>query len=154
MPKDERTRVQCLPLPARPFAALKLLLQLSMPFPVPDEHEIARVRLHYLDGGDASLPIRTQREVPGFSGRDQDVVSVLAVDAAAAVLGMDDPGMQVVTLANPQPGRIARCMDLESVEPLSPGILLAVTVAPVPAERGAGVATATAGAVATADGQR
>jgi WD40 repeat protein len=156
MPQDERTRLQCLPLPARPLASVKLLLQLSMPFPIPDEHEVARVRLHYADGGEAALPIRTQREVPGFSGRDRDVVSVLAVDASAAVLGMDDPGVQVVTLANPAPARIVRCLDLESLEPLSPGVLMAVTVAPA---RPGGPArapppAAADGTVAMADGRR
>jgi WD40 repeat protein len=160
-----RSHVGCLPLPPLPVSALRLLVQFSVPVPEPGTRTLAQVRLHYADGGEAVLPIRTQHDVPGFSGRDQDVVSVLAVDAGQTVLGFDDPGVQLVTLANPQPQRIVRCFDLDALDPLSPGLLLAVTARPVapeaatarpPAAVGPGAGRSPAvGATALADdGQR
>ena len=53
-------------VPAVPIAALHVLLFAPRPTPVTEEMTYANVRLHYRDGSQALLPIRTQRDdVPG-----------------------------------------------------------------------------------------
>lgn len=127
-----RRLVECAAVPPVPIAALHLLLQISTPTPFPDQQTLATLRLHYRDGSQALLPIRTQREVPGYAGRDQDVAMALAIDAAWPARGLMDPGVSRPRLVNPFPERIIRCVDLASTGLLNPLLLFAITAEPVP----------------------
>lgn len=139
-----RKAIGCIPVAAVPTAALRLLLQISTPIPVARNSEMALVRLHYLDGGVAELALRSGLEVPGFSGRDQDVRMALATDVAQTASGYTDGGLSNPRLANPFPDRLVRCIEMEPTLPLNPVLLLAITLEPVPgwtAGRAASAAT-------------
>ena len=58
-------------MPPVPVAAFHVLLYTVLTLPEYSERLYASVRLHYRDGSQALLPIRTQREVPGMTDRDR-----------------------------------------------------------------------------------
>jgi hypothetical protein len=83
-----------IPVPAVPVAALHLLMTVSVPTPIAEVRTVAQVRVHYRDGSQALLPIRTQREVPGYSAHDQPVPLAWAQLAGGADDRAPRPGPQ------------------------------------------------------------
>ena len=129
-PVQQKMELRCIPVAGVPTAALHLLLQISTPVPVPGGTEMARVTLHYSDGSEAAIPIRSEREVPGFGGADQDVPMALATNAALTAFGLTDPGLSSPRLENPFPGRPLRCIDIQTRLPANPILLFAITQEP------------------------
>lgn len=130
-PKQQKLGVSCIPVADVPTAALHLLLQVSTPLPVPGGTEMVRLTLHYRDGGSTQLPVRSEREVPGFGGGDQDVPMALATNAALTAIGLADPGLSTPRLENPFPQRTLRCIDLATTLPVNPVLLFAITQEPL-----------------------
>jgi hypothetical protein len=112
-------------------------MTVSTPIPISDVKTVAQVRLHYRDGSQAVLPIRTQREVPGYSGHDRPVPLAWAqfrgVGAMGARSGAGDLVLSAPRLANPHPERLVRSLDLELGEtgPVNTSVCLGITVEPV-----------------------
>ncbi len=124
-------------VPAIPVAALHLLMTVSTPTPIPDVETVARVRLRYRDGSQTVLPIRTQREVPGYSAHDRPVplawAQFRAMGSLGARAGSNDLILSAPRLANPHPERLIRSLDLEIGEngAVNTWICLGITVEPV-----------------------
>jgi len=102
-----------IPVPAVPIAAVHLLMTVSTPIPVADVRTVGRVRLHYRDGSQAVLPIRTQREVPGYTGHDRPVPLAWAQAGGMPTLGAADLAIGAPRLPNPHPERLVSSLDLE-----------------------------------------
>jgi serine/threonine protein kinase/WD40 repeat protein len=118
-------------VPSVPIAALHVLMLATLPTPELTERTYARIRLHYHDGGEALLPIRIQREIPGLSTDDQPT-PVGWGDAGLAVVGVlpirlySNP-----RLANPHPERIIASLDLETGDGWAEPVFVAITAEPV-----------------------
>jgi len=73
------------------------------------------LRVHYRDGGEALLPIRTQREVPGMTGHDEPTPVVWVRGVFLTLIGLS---RQELTsnprLPNPHPERLVASIDLEA----------------------------------------
>src|SRR5262249_21921489 len=68
-----QSSVRGIPVPPVPIAALHVLMFASEAVPSSTERTYSIIRVHYRDGSDAVLPIRTQREVPGGTDHDRPV---------------------------------------------------------------------------------
>jgi hypothetical protein len=108
-------------------------MTVSTPTPIADERTVARVRLHYRDGSQALLPIRTQREVPGYTAHDRPVPLAWAQLGALPTSGSRDLVLSAPRLPNPHPERLIRSLDLEVADRgrLNRYVCLGVTVEPV-----------------------
>jgi len=126
-----------IPVPPIPVAALHLLMTVSTPIPIAGVETVAQVRLHYRDGSQAVLPIRTQREVPGYSAHDRPVPLAWAqfrgVGSLGARSGAGDLVLSAPRLANPHPERLIRSLDLELGETgaVNTSVCLGITIEPV-----------------------
>ena len=120
----------CVAVPSVPVAAFHVLLQISVPVPVPTEKTLALLQLHYRDGGSAELSIRTQRDVPGYAGRDESVPMAFAVNAGLVSAGFTSYSINPIRLINPYPTRTLQCLDLVTTEGMSPLLLFAITAEP------------------------
>jgi hypothetical protein len=120
-------------VPSVPIAALHVLMYAPSETPVSTEVDYAYVRLHYRDGSDAVLPIRTQREVPGWTQRDRPVPIGWAEDLELTRLGLQREKFDSnPRLSNPHPERIIASIDLETGHRRgSQPIFFAVTAEPV-----------------------
>jgi WD40 repeat protein len=122
-----------IPVPAVPVAALHVLMTVSTPIPIADVRTVARVRLHYHDGSQAVLPIRTQREVPGYTAHDRPVPLAWAQTGGMPALGVDDLVIGAPRLTNPHPERLIRSLDLElgDTGAVNTSVCLGITLEPV-----------------------
>jgi len=122
-----------IPVPAVPVAALHMLMTVSTPIPIAEVRTVARVRLHYRDGSQAVLPIRTQREVPGYTAHDRPVPLAWAQTGGMPALGVDDLVIGAPRLANPHPERLIRSLDLElgDTGAVNTSVCLGITLEPV-----------------------
>ena len=120
-------------VPPVPIAALHVLMYAPSETPVSTEVDYAYVHLHYRDGSDAVLPIRTQREVPGWTQRDRPVPIGWAEDLELTRLGLQREKFDSnPRLSNPHPERIIASIDLETGHRRgSQPIFFAVTAEPV-----------------------
>ena len=120
-------------VPAVPVAALHLLMTVSTPAPIAEVRTVAQVRLHYRDGSQAILPIRTQREVPGYTAHDQPVPLAWAQASGVATLGGTELVLSAPRLVNPYPLRLIRSLDLEIADTgqVNSSVCLAITIEPV-----------------------
>ena len=89
------------------------------------------------------MPIVAGRDVRGYNGDDRRVPLAFAGDLALSLFGMQDDIFSAPRIANPEPGRPVRCLDLRSRYRQNPMLLLAATVE---APEGAAPAEAAAGA--------
>jgi WD40 repeat protein len=128
-----RNAARGIKVPARPIAAFRPLIHAGIALPVKDERNYAYLRIHYHDGSESELPIRTNREVSGSPdgaspapiawdyGRDLDLLGILAMRA------MNNP-----RLPNPHPERLVDSIDIEaSEETFSAFAVFAITAEPV-----------------------
>jgi hypothetical protein len=119
-------------VPPLPVAALHILLLATYAESEPTERTYANVRLHYRDGGEAVLPIRAQRDVPGMTDHDRPTPVGWATNAFAAVGILPLQVFSNPRLANPHPERIIATLDLEaSTEGWSEPVFIAITAEPV-----------------------
>jgi hypothetical protein len=131
-PGDVQSAVSGIRVPAVPIAALHVLMLAALPLPEPHEREYARIRLHYRGGGEATLSIRTQRDVPGMTGHDRPTPIGWADNDLVSVGVLPIQTFPNPRLANPHPERIVESLDLEgSEEGWSEPVFIAVTIEPV-----------------------
>jgi hypothetical protein len=129
---DIQPSVSGIRVPAVPIAALHVLMLAQFALPEPSEREYARVRLHYRGGGQATLSIRTQRDVPGMTGHDRPTPIGWAENELATIGVLPIQQFASPRLANPHPERIIESLDLEdSEEGWSEPVFLAITAEPV-----------------------
>ena len=128
-----RRKSRAFRVPPVPIAALHILMYAPSETPVGTEVDYAYVRLHYRDGSEARLPIRTQREVPGWTQRDKPVPIGWAEDLELTKLGLEREKFDSnPRLPNPHPERIIASIDLETGRRRgSQPIFFAVTAEPV-----------------------
>ena len=102
-------------VPPIPVAAFHVLLYAPSATAVADVRDYAFLRVHYRDGGEALLPIRTQREVPGMTGHDEPTPVVWVRGVFLTLIGLS---RQELTsnprLPNPHPERLVASIDLEA----------------------------------------
>jgi hypothetical protein len=133
----DRMRLDCVPMPEEPAAAVHLYGQVGLPSPVATGTPLATLTLHYRDGGPVSLPLRAGREFPGFAGDDHAVPLKFAPHHTLRLAVGDYDVVSMPRLANPYPQRIPRCLDLEVHPPFGPLALHGITIEPVGEDAGA-----------------
>jgi hypothetical protein len=105
-------------VPDLALAAIHVLMAAPLFDPIDEERDYARVRLHYRDGSQAVLSLRTLRDVPGNGGADGAVRFAWADFEPHRLRGYARPlALVAPRLENPWPDRRLRALDLESVEP-------------------------------------
>jgi WD40 repeat protein len=128
-----QSKVPGIPVPPVAVAALHVLVDALGPSPVSSEIDYAYVRLHYRDGTDALLPLRTQREVPGWTNHDRPVPIGWVMSDVLPRQGIHQ--QTVISnprLPNPHPERIITSIDLEAGDrQWNEPIFFAITVEPV-----------------------
>ncbi len=127
------SRVTGVVVPPVPVAAFHVLLLAGGRSAQADALEYARLRLHYADGGEAVLPILTQRDVPGWTGNDGDVR--MAWEYGGHLRALGEPlslPVNAPRLVNPYPHRLAVRLDIESGSGTwNAPVVFAITAEPV-----------------------
>ncbi len=120
-------------VPPVPVAAFHVLIFAALALPEPSERLYADVRLHYRDGTQALLPIRTQREVSGMTDRDRP--TPIGWASIIRLLMVGDFHNQIYSnprLPNPYPEKVIASLDLEtSNDGWAEPMFIAVTAEPV-----------------------
>ncbi|MFI4969020.1 MAG: protein kinase [Lysobacterales bacterium] len=130
---DVQSSTSGIKLPARPIAALHVLISAAQVTPIPDQRTYASIRLNYRNGSSAMLPIRTQREVPGYTDNDRPVPVAWAMGEHLRLVGFTKQALICnPRLANPHPERLIATLDLvASSELWSEPVFIAITAEPV-----------------------
>jgi hypothetical protein len=128
-------------VPQVPIAAFHVLLNAWADTPVEGVRDYALVRLHYRDGTTAVLPIRTQREVPGFTDHDEPTPIGWVIGDDYRFIGLS---RQLLTsnprLPNPHPEKLVATLDLEpATQSWADPIFFAVTAEPLTTVTGPGI---------------
>jgi hypothetical protein len=113
---------RCIDTPDTRATAVHALLQSVIRQPADAVTTVASLTWRYRDGSQAWVPIRTLREVPGFSGRDQQVPEAFGISMASQAFGFRGETLSAPRLPNPRPGRVvdALCLAIpDGAEPLS-----------------------------------
>lgn len=127
----------CVATPAgRPVAAIHALLLPTIRTRADRPQLLAEMILHYQDGGQARIPIRSAREVQGYAD-DRAVPHAFSVKTPRGTLGIRTATLAAPRLANPQPGRALRCIDLRTTG--EPMLILGLTVEAASPPRAAAV---------------
>ncbi|HST28593.1 MAG TPA: WD40 repeat domain-containing serine/threonine protein kinase [Rudaea sp.] len=132
-----REIVRGLRVPGVPIAAFHVLLYAPESIGESRERVYANVRLHYRDGSEAVLPLRTQREVKGWTDHDRPTPIGWSMGEISRVLGL----MHQITfndprVTNPHPDKIVESLDLETLpQDWSTPVFFAITAEPVIAGR-------------------
>ena len=119
---------RCLPVPGAHIAAVHALMLPTLRSPEQAPRTLAELRLHYADGGVATVPLRSTLELHGYGDNDQAVPHAFTVRVPRAAMGFRTGTAAAPRLANPEPGRAVRCLDMRSTR--EPHLLLALTVTP------------------------
>lgn len=109
------SRVSGIAVPDRPITAFHVLLLAGNRNVEPEPREYARLRLRYADGSEATLPMLTGRDVPGYAGGDS--VVPVAWDYGLHLRLLGEPVFLPINnprLVNPHPERVVRSLDIES----------------------------------------
>ncbi len=132
-----------LPAPAVPIAALHVLLYAPEVTGESRVRVYANVRLHYRDGSQAVLPIRTQREVKGWTESDRPTpVGWVEGDPFTSIGLLRQMEFNNPRLPNPHPEKIVSSIDLESSgQGWSTPVFFAITAEPVIAGANSGMNT-------------
>jgi hypothetical protein len=129
-------------VPQIPIAAFHVLMFAQTVSPTPHEELFATVRLRYQDGTEARLPIRTQREVPGWSDADLLVPLAWVFGDQSRLMGYQRQQMiSDPRLPNPHPERLITTLDLEAEQSFGSfaPVFFAITAEPVIAEDDSGI---------------
>ncbi|MBS0486192.1 MAG: protein kinase [Proteobacteria bacterium] len=124
--------VRGLRAPPVPIAALHVLLFAPESAGEPNERVYANVRLHYRDGSEAVLPIRTQREVKGWTEHDRPTPIGWVESDFPVAIGMTRLlQFNAPRLPNPHPDKIVATIDLETATTgWSTPVFFAITAEP------------------------
>jgi hypothetical protein len=117
-------------VPPVPVAALHVLILATFAVPEANETVYANIRLHYQDGGQAVLPIRTQREVPGMTINDRPTPVGWAVSDMSTVGVLPIHVFSNPRLVNPHPEKIITSLDLQTGQGWSEPVFIAITAEP------------------------
>jgi hypothetical protein len=129
-------------VPAIPVAALHALIYAPQQDPVTTELDYAYLRLHYRDGSEARIAIRTGRDVPGYSAEHEQSPMAWADTRIRRLRGWGAAAVLAAPrLVNPYPDRLIASVDLEALAvsterdpsysaPLSAPVFFAITVEP------------------------
>jgi hypothetical protein len=126
---------RCIDVPLRHVAAVHALMRSVIRQPTDAVTAVAQLTWRYRDGGQAQTPIRTLRELPGFSGQDQHVPQAFGISLASQDFGFQGETLSAPRLPNPQPARAVRaiCIAIDNnAEPLSIFALTLEAAAPQP----------------------
>ncbi|MEO5623168.1 MAG: hypothetical protein ABIO74_00005, partial [Dokdonella sp.] len=128
-----RGGIRGLHAPSQPIAALHVLLYAPEPIGESRERVYAVVRLHYRDGSEATLPIRTQREVSGWTEHDRPTpIGWIQGTAFFAIGTLQTVQYNNPRLPNPHPEKIVETLDLETAPSgWSTPVFFAITAEPV-----------------------
>jgi len=134
-------RVTGIRVPPTPIAAFHVLMFAQQATPSPYGKTYATVRVHYQGGGEALLPIRAQREVPGWIDEDIPVPLAWVFGDNHRLMGYQRQQMiSDPRLPNPHPQRLIATLDLEAVQSnFSAPVFFAVTAEPVIAADDSGI---------------
>ena len=139
-------KVTGIKVPALPIGAFHVLMFAPIAVGISREANYAYVRLHYRDGSMALLPIRTQREVPGWTGHDRPVPIGWVDGDALRFIGVRDlRPISNPRLPNPHPERLIASLDLETSDDptvTSLPVFFAITAEPVISAANSGSHTA------------
>lgn len=136
---DRRGLASCVGTPQTyPIAAIHALLNPTVRTREQQVRQVAELILHYRDGGQDRVPIRTGREVQGYG--DDSAVPLVFTTRFRAAMGLRGSTLAGPRLANPHPARLLRCIDLRTTG--DPMLVLGLTVEPVQRERPRGVISA------------
>ena len=137
------TAVAGVHVPPLPIAALHVLMYAPQGLPTADVQPYANVRLHYRDGSQALLALRTQREVSGWTDHDQATPVGWVMGDHLRLLGVARQKLfNNPRVANPHPERLIDTLDLETVlSHWSTPVFFAITAEPVTAAGGSGTAS-------------
>lgn len=138
---DILSSVSGVKVPAQPIAALHVLISAPQLAPVPDERNYAFIRLHYRDGSVAKLPIRTQRDVAGYTSNDRPVPVAWAFGDHLRLIGeIKQTLICNPRIANPHPERPIATLDLLAADDIwTEPVFIAITAEPVIAATGSGM---------------
>ncbi|MBS0557328.1 MAG: protein kinase [Proteobacteria bacterium] len=127
--------------PSVPIAALHVLVFAPETLGESHERAYAYVRLHYRDGSQARLPLRTQREVKGWSQFDRPTPVGWYQGDVNRILGLASQFIfNNPRLANPHPEKIIETIDLETIPNVwSTPVFFAITAEPVIAGANSGI---------------
>lgn len=124
--------VRGIPVPALRMPALNVLLFAPLAAPAAQVRDYAYVRLNFADGSHARLPIRTQIEVPGLTGRDPPTPIGWVRGDFLRQIGL--VRLQLISnprLVNPHPEKTVVSLDLETPhDQWSNPIFFAITAEP------------------------
>ena len=119
-------------VPPLPIAAFDVLLLAGMDAPIPKGVVEAQLRVHYVDGGVAVLPMRSGVELPGDLEQQQGVPTGWVHGDMLRLMGYTQ---QILLsnprLPNPHPERLIASIDLETVSSAATPAFFAVTAEPV-----------------------
>ena len=120
-------------VPPVPVAAFHVLMFSALALPEASERLYASVRLHYRDGSQALLPIRTQREVPGATDHDRPTPVGWASIVQLMMIGeFHNQIYSNPRLPNPYPEKLIVSLDLETSDTgWAEPVFIAVTAEPV-----------------------
>jgi WD40 repeat protein len=123
-------------VPPVAIAAFHVLLYAPEAVPSDEERVYANLRLHFQDGGETLLPMRTQRELPGWTDHDRPVpVGWIDGDHLRLIGELRQQLVSNPRLANPHPERLISTIDLETANTgWSTPAFFAVTAEPVIAD--------------------
>jgi len=124
------TAVRCLPTGGQPASAVHLLLRPSVRSPQPTGAPLALLTLHYVDGSEATVPVRAGVDAPGYSGQDEPVPQTFATFTHFPMFGLDPELLSTPRLANPHPDQALRCFDFAAVGVSGPILLLGFSLEP------------------------
>jgi WD40 repeat protein len=123
--------LRCVEVPPTPIAALHPLMFSISRAPTAAVEPRAQLVLHYRDGSQARVLLRTGRELPGYGGRDAGVPVVFGGVTELQWQGYPrDAQLVAPRLANPHPQRPVRCIDLTPFGHEEPILVFAITVEP------------------------
>jgi hypothetical protein len=123
-----RGLAQCLAVPGGRIDAVHALMLSTLRTPVERPRTLGELRLHYVDGGVATVPLRATIELHGWGDGDAAIPHAFTGRVPRSALGFRIGTVAAPRLANPEPSRPVRCVDLRSTGELL--LLFAMTVEP------------------------
>ena len=118
--------------PDVPIAAIDIVLFATVPVAVNVEEVYLSVKLHYRDGSSETLPLRTNREVPGLNDGDLTTpIGWIDGDYLRLIGEFRQRLLSNPRLPNPHPERMVSSIDLITGNSWSTPVIFAVTAEPV-----------------------
>ncbi len=124
--------LECLPVPSTvgPVAAFHFLGLYGARNRLPPGTVVGEFGLHYRNGGKERVALLSGQHFPGF-GREDPAAVVFAADPSFVLTGLPaSEGLSVTRIANPQPSREVKCIDMYFVDNDAALLVFGVTAEP------------------------